>query len=187
MSSLKLISVSGLVDWSRIWILYHQSFPKDERKPFKILRGLWKRKKSDVWCLKEGNSFLGFASTINSDGMVMIDFFAVCPDQRGKGYGTAALTLLKEQYQHRGIFIEIESVFENVSDHEMRCRRKRFYIENGFEPLHVLADVFGVPMELMSWRCKLDYNAYHDFYRDNYSEFAASNLSPMIYPKEEIK
>jgi len=182
MNTIRLKRVAGLYEWSRIWILYRGAFPKDERKPFKIFRDLWRRGKSDVWCLYDGKEFKGFASTINSNTVVMIDFFAVLKNSRGRGYGKQALRLLQEQYREGGIFIEIESVFEAVNDIDVRRRRKRFYIENGFIPVHVLADVFGVPMELMCWHCKIDYETYHRFYHDNYSPFAASHLKPMDYP-----
>jgi len=38
-------------------------------------------------------------------------------------------------------------------------------------------------MELLGKDCMLDYAAYHAFYRDNYSPWAAEHLAPLPYPE----
>ena len=175
--------VSGLKAWLQVWSLYRQAFPRDERKPFWIFVRLWRMGKSDVWCIWDERKFAGFASTIFDDRLVMIDYLAIKRGRRGAGVGTKALLALQQAYEGRGVFVEIESVFENTPDQALRLRRKQFYLTNGFEDMHVLADVFGVPMELLAWRCSVDFETYKAFYRDNYSPWAASHLSPMDYPQ----
>ena len=48
--------------------------------------------------------------------------------------------------------------------------------------LGVLADVFGVRMELLGWDCKLDFNGYQTFYREHYSAWAAEHLEYADFP-----
>jgi hypothetical protein len=44
--------------------------------------------------------------------------------------------------------------------------------------MEVFAWVFGVKMELMGFGCRLSYEQYHAFYRDNYSRWAAEHIKP---------
>ena len=113
----------------------------------------------------------------------MLDYLAVKPAFRGQGVGRAALGLMGEQYYEKGLFVEIESPFEPGSDQPMRQRRKQFYRSCGMEPFGVMANVFGVKMELLGCGCKLNFEEYHAFYRDNYSQWAADHLSEERYPE----
>jgi len=176
--------IGGLLQWPKVWQLYRSAFPRDERKPFRTMVKLWRAGKSDIWCILDGGEFAGFASTLNDRDVIMIDYLAVAPHLRGKRIGSQALRDLQKAYPDRGIFVEIESIYDDTPDRQDRARRKAFYAANGFEPMNVLADVFGVPMELMGWRCAFDYNRYYRFYYDNYSPAAASHLQPMIHPEQ---
>ena len=44
------------------------------------------------------------------------------------------------------------------------------------EPMGTEADVFAVRMELLGTRCHLDFESYRNFYRDNYSPWAAEHI-----------
>lgn len=178
-----LLKVTTLKQWVKIYWLYHRAFPKGERKPFLVMLDLRKRGKTDVWCMLEGNKFAGFASTINDTDLILIDYLAVCKGKRGKGFGTMALQALKAAYPEQGLFVEIESVFDEGADKEERLKRKSFYLHNGFEDMKVLADVFGIPMELMAWHYQMYFQDYYRFYHDNYSPWAASHIKPMKYPE----
>ena len=176
---------NGLIDMLRIRRLYMKAFPAYERKHFGVIMDMRRRGKTDVWCFKRDGRFAGFASTINGDGVVLIDYLAVEEKQRGKGTGSALLRALKECYKGSGIFVEIESVYEEAGNLSERMRRKRFYEANGMEELHVLADVFETPMELLGWKCRLDFEGYYAFYRDNYSAWAAEHLKELPFPTKE--
>ena len=41
------------------------------------------------------------------------------------------------------------------------------------------ANVFGVDMELLGSRCKLDFEGYRAFYRDHYGPWAAEHINPV--------
>ena len=85
------------------------------------------------------------------------------------------LAALKERSE-KALFVEIESMYEPDRDQPSRIRRKHFYVKNGFVPMNVMADVFGVKMELMGFDCRLSFEEYHAFYRDNYNEWAAGHI-----------
>ncbi|MBQ4157828.1 MAG: hypothetical protein IJD86_06770, partial [Clostridia bacterium] len=105
---------------------------------------------------------------------------------RGRGIGSKGLKALFNAYPDQGVLVEIESAFEEGRDREERLKRKQFYLNNGMKPLHVMMIVFGVKMELLSVRCHMKFQEYHDFYRINYSEYAAKHILPADYPEDII-
>lgn len=179
----KLIKTKGLIRWLQVFCLYRQAFPPAERKPFSRIRSTVKAGKCDLWTILDDGRFAGFASTVNGPQQVMLDYLATLPNLRGAGIGTRALRLFLAQYPGKGVFVEIESPFADAEDRDLRLRRKAFYGACGLEPMGVTAMVFGVEMELLGKDCMLDYTAYHAFYRDNYSPWAAEHLSPLPYPE----
>ena len=83
-----------------------------------------------------------------------------------------------DEYAQWGLFVEIENAFEKCGNPAERMRRRDFYIRNGMLPLNVFASVFGVNMELLGSGVALDFDAYRDFYGENYSEYAAKHILP---------
>ncbi len=169
--------------------MYRGAFPRAERKPVIILMSAWRKRKADVWYAEKvlpcgKTRFLGFAITLNGKKAVMLDYLAVSPKERGNGSGTAFIKTLLNTYAPSGFFVEIESIYEeNASNLVQREKRRLFYIRNGFQPLRVTADVFGVQMELLGVNMKIDFQAYNAFYRENYSPFAAKFVRPLPPPK----
>lgn len=176
---------SSPLHWIQIYLLYRRAFPRNERKPFRIILSMHRRGKTDVWHYKVNRRFAGFAATINGKNLILLDYLAVPGDMRGKGAGSHILQHLMKQYDGQGLFVEIESEFEPTAGREERIRRKRFYMRNGMIPAHVMASVFGVKMELLCHNCHVDFNLYHSFYHDNYNPWAASNIIEEVYPQQE--
>lgn len=183
MSSFYAAKRARLNDWLRIRRLYFQAFPQDERKPFGRIISMVRQGRSDVWCFFYQGRFAGFATTINGDGLVMIDYLAVAQPLRGQGVGTQALRTLCRAYPGQGVFVEIESPFEQTEDAAARLRRKAFYERCGFIPSRTMADVFGVRMELMCHGCSVNFDTYHTFYKTQYSAWAAEHIKPAPYPE----
>ena len=174
----------GPLGWLRVYRAYLEAFPPSERKPFWLIVRMTRRGKSDTWCLHTGGRFAGFCSTINGAEAVLLDYLAVSPALQGKGIGTQTLYALQEKYHDHGLFVEIESPFEEGNDQTGRIRRKQFYMACGMKPFGVMANVFGVKMELLGRNCMLDYKAYHGFYLENYSAYAADHLQELPYPQK---
>ena len=172
-----------MLSWLRVYILYRSAFPRSERKPFSMILKMHLRGKTDVWYCRRGNAFAGFATTINDENLILLDYLAVPKGSRGKGCGTAMLDALKAAYPGKGLFVEIESPFEDVPNREERMRRRQFYIRSGLMPVRVMAAVFGVKMELLCHNCHVDFERYHAFYHDNYSPWAADHILPETHPE----
>lgn len=184
MKTIELRSPESVGQWLGLYRLYRSAFPRAERKPFSMIVKMWRRGKTDIWCVEAEGKFLGLGFTINGPELILLDYFAIVKDGRGKGVGTAALKALMDRYAGKGFFLEIESTREPVRSRGLRCRRKRFYLSAGLEELHTTAKLFGVEMELLGKGCQLDFRQYQDFYRDNYSQWAADHVTPSELPDQ---
>ena len=184
MRSLTLQKPRGMKRWLALYRLYRSAFPRSERKPFSVMLKKSREGKMDLWCLEEGGQFRGLVITINSPSLILVDYLAIAENFRGQGVGTAALDTIREHYKGRDIFLEIESVYEDTPNLPERLRRKAFYLRCGLVPMKVMVWLFGVKMELLGFDgCRIDYDTYHAFYRDNLGQWAANRISSDIYPE----
>ena len=174
--------IRTMAEWLRVRRLYGKAFPPGEKKPFGVIVRMWRRGKTDVWCFWQGGRFAGFASTINSDRLIMIDYLAVPETMRGRGIGARAMAAICDAYADKGVFVEIESAFAPGEDQPQRLRRRAFYERAGFVPCRTMASVFGVPMELLGRGCCVDFTAYHHFYCMHYSAWAGAHILPLQWP-----
>jgi len=182
---MKMIQAHRLTHWLRLYKLYRQAFPAFERKPFSIIRSMQKKGKSDIWYFEKDGRFAGLVFTINSDNVILIDYLAIVTSRRGEGIGSEIITQLRDYYLDKGIFVEIESVFNKCKNIDERMRRKQFYLNNDMIPMKVMVVLFGVEMELLGLNCRLTYDEYYSFYKDNYGDFAAKNIKEAMYPPTE--
>ena len=173
-----MIEITRTKTWELpgIFALYQGAFPSSERKPFSIIVKRARTEGVDLWTIRAHGRFAGFAATVNSPQIVLLDYLAVKKNLRSRGVGREAMALLNEAYRDRGFFVEIESTFENAPNARERQKRKEFYVNCGMTPMGTEADLFGVRMELLGIRCHLDFESYRNFYRDNYSPRAAERV-----------
>ena len=74
--------------WANIKEIYLEAFPKQERKPYFMLRRSVKKGKAVVMTATEGGELLGFTVLIPYKDMVMVDYLAVSSKIRSKGTGS---------------------------------------------------------------------------------------------------
>lgn len=180
MRNFDLIPPKGLRQWTHLFLLYFSAFPAEERKPFSMIVSMWKKGKTDIWCIQRDGGFSGLAITINSPDVILLDYLAVAKKCRSQGVGTAALRALREKYTGKGLFVEIESTLEPAPNLPQRKRRKRFYLSCGMAEMHTTAKLFGVNMELLGYDCRLNYDQYKAFYRENYNSWAAEHIEKAV-------
>ncbi len=171
-------SPRGIRQWANIYRLYLQAFPALERKPFSIILKMYRSGKTHVWYFRQKGKFAGFITTINGESHILLDYLAVSPRLRGQGIGSEILHQMQRRYAGKGVFLEIESAFEEAENKEERLRRRRFYEHCGMKSMEVFAWVFGVKMELMGFDCDLTFEEYSAFYRKHYGKWAAGHLKP---------
>lgn len=176
METISLKKPAGICVWRKLYKLYLSAFPTAERKPFSMIVGMYRKGTTDIWCIYRQDTFSGLAITINGPDLILLDYFAISECCRGQGIGAAALDALQRLYGDKGFFLEIESTLEDAPNLSQRQRRKAFYLRCGLEELHTTAKLFGVNMELLGVRCRIDYDRYRSFYRDNYNQWAADHI-----------
>jgi len=166
----------GILQWAEVYCLYQKAFPRSEKKPFSMIRKMHRKGATDVWRFTRNGKFAGIIITINGQSHILLDYLAVDGKQRGTGIGLEILALMRRHYAGKGVFLEIESVYEDCDNKAERARRKHFYEKAGMKSMDVFVWLFGVKMELMSFDCVLTFEEYHDFYRDNYNQWAADHI-----------
>lgn len=146
---------------------YLEAFPKSERKPFGIMKMKAGQGVMELLVIFEKKQPVGLAVTVLHQDMVLLDYFAMARDHRGKNYGSRALKLLKKRYQDRRFLLEIELLNEEAPNQKERIRRKNFYLKNGMRETGICACVFKVPMEVLTDGKPVTFDEYHSIYRDS--------------------
>ena len=165
-----------LLQWIQIYILYHKSFPANEKKPFSRILSTYAKGSADVWYLSYKGHFVGLAITINSADTILLDYYAISPRMREYGLGSRFLRSMQKHYAPKGLLLEIESCTPDAPNLKERSRRKKFYLRNRMVPLNIDVLLFGVEMELLGYNCQVDFSKYRAIYADNYGELLAKNV-----------
>lgn len=167
---MKLIEAYQEQQLKDIQNLYEKAFPASEKKPFSLI--LEKRKEGvvEVLAIEGEERFLGLAISILYKDMVLLDYFAVAANKRGKGVGSAAIQLLKERYANKRFFLEIERTDIEAENLEERCRRREFYLKNGLMPISLFVELFKVEMEVLTNHCKVNFEEYYQLYIETFGK-----------------
>ncbi|MCM1039479.1 MAG: GNAT family N-acetyltransferase [Roseburia sp.] len=133
-----------------------RDFPAAELKPFLLIRRLWNNGcyKCYGFYEKKDGRLRAYAFTMAEEytNMLLLDYFAVCENARGKGYGSQALALLKETcVKWDGMIVEVEDEDSTEIEEEKTLRRRRvaFYERNGVRMTNEKSVAFGVDYKLM--------------------------------------
>lgn len=138
-----------LPDFKAIKQLYNEAFPDDERAPFGLL--MRKAKKADFFAFYDGKKWLGLTYIVRHGRLAYIFYIAITPEQRGKGYGTAAMKALIEYYSGCRLFLALEQLDKSADNYDQRVKRHEFYKNCGLSELpyrikegNVIYDIMGV-------------------------------------------
>ncbi len=148
--------------------LYQNAFPETERKPFEMILELEKQGKSDVFSIdNENNQFLGLAITLYDDNVIILDYFAINPEYRGKGIGGKAIDILKNKFKDKKFLLEIETTDIISADIQNRIRRKNFYLRHGLKAMPYKVNLLGEIMEIMTFNCEVTFEEYHSVFENS--------------------
>lgn len=184
MDTVFLTAPKTWVQWLQLYRLYVSAFPLSERKPFSVIVKKYREGIFDVWCLCREKRFCGLAFIVKNENLVLIDYLAIIRARRDQGIGSAALAEIRKHYAGKGIFLEIESVYEDAPDQAQRLRRKQFYLRCGMKPMNVMIQLFGVNMELLGFDCRISFDQYYRFYLENVGSWAAGHISHLPHPMD---
>lgn len=143
--------------------LYLQAFPKEERLPWWLLRLNANRKGIDLTAFMEGDRFCGFTASVTVEGMHFLLFFAIEAGFRGRGYGSAVLSRLRQEYET--ISLNVELLIPTAPNLEERKNRFAFYGKNGFFDTSYHVWEVGGKFRVLSTNPILDEKAYKRIFR----------------------
>ena len=156
MTNIKLMPLTEH-DLSTYTALYEASFPASERKELDyMLKGPHASAYDVLVISTPDHPVAGMVITVTHGGLCMLDYFAVSPDLRGRGIGTAVLPLIR-QISRGHFFLEIETPApycdprDACPNPEQRVRRKAFYLSAGMVETGVRAFIYGNDMELLAF------------------------------------
>ena len=127
---------------NKIEKLYLESFPEEERFPFRILEECSKEDNSDLLAILDNGRFIGMCYLVNCNNAYYLMYLVVEPELRSQNYGSIILTDLKEKY--KTLFLSIDEPIDDLS-----IRRKNFYLRNGFYDTNKYYEDTGVNYEVL--------------------------------------
>lgn len=155
-------------EYEKIKDVYMYSFPPEERMPWQMLEEKCRSGALELLTIADDSDiFAGFFLIMKHRDLILPAFFAIDNARRGEGIGSEALHLLCLKYSASRIFLEIELPDPEAKNNEQRLRRKNFYLRNGFSESGILLSFFGVPMEILTYRCTLTPEEYSAVYLCN--------------------
>lgn len=136
----------------RLFTIYEESFPKNERMPNDEFLSVIRKYGCTLWAFFDQKEMLGFTCVMhNADYKIgYLWYFAIASDYRNRGYGGKALQLLQEKYEDSQLVLDMEMLDPKAENYRQRIRRLHFYERNGFVRAFVGMSYFGMDYELMS-------------------------------------
>ena len=133
-------------DFAKAKELYLDTFPPDERVPIiKIIALTTLRPSTKLLGLYENDQLCGFSLTVCSKRYLYINFIAIDPAYRGRGYGSRLINLLKRR--HRLPIIALVKLPEfDTPEFETDRRRIQFWQNLGtdfFQYNYLFTDASG--------------------------------------------
>lgn len=143
--------------------LYEKSFPKEERIPWPLLWLNSCRQNIDITAWLDGDVFCGFTASVTVEDLHFVLFLAIVPQLHGKGYGSAILSALREEYCT--VELNVETLTETASNYPQRQRRFAFYKKNGFVDTGYHVWEVGGKFRILSTSAVLDVHRYKKVFR----------------------
>lgn len=159
------------------WRLYTHSFPPEERRTMSQQLQLDYQHHYHLLQIFSQDIPIGFITYWDFPFCIFFEHFAIAPEARGGGIGTAVLEALKIHFVRRTFLLEVEPPTE-----ELQQRRIKFYQKSGFYllPYPYVQPPYQKeyppqPMCLMSYPYPLSKEEMDNFVK---------NCHPLVYPQE---
>lgn len=129
-----------------------QDFPESELKPLDRILQMRNLKSYECLGFYEDDVLRAYGYLLKQQKFVLLDYFAVCSEVRGTGYGSASLNRMKEFYQESAaIILECESICsaKTKEEYQVRSKRIQFYKKSGYQISNVKAKLFDVEFSIL--------------------------------------
>lgn len=176
---IKLKNAQTRLDIKNVKKLYKEAFPKFEQKPFRKILKLNAKKVCDIFCVQDDeDNFYGLAITLKYKNLVLLDYFAICSKFRGQSVGSKALKSLQEYYKENTLIIEIEDANDSKAENILqRIKRKNFYLKNNMNLQNFKVNIFGCPMEILTFNGDIKFEEYHQIFEQYFNKNIFSRIN----------
>ena len=150
------MEMKRLTDFSQIETIFNTrmryDFTENELRPLLSLRRSWDRDEYAGYALMEGGEMLAYALFVRNGENYLFDYYAVSKEHRGEGLGSIFLKRLADCFPDAGCIVgEVEDPDKALTadEREIRERRLRFYLRNGYRETGVKARVRGADFRIL--------------------------------------
>ena len=131
-----------------------RDFPHNELQPFFSVKRNFDKNIYEGFYFTE-NVDMGYAIITAPENLkyALINYFAVFPEFREKGYGSEFLKIILNRYSDRILVLEADdpSAAKTTATHDEAVRRVKFYERAGFHVIPTTrAKIFGMNMVIMA-------------------------------------
>lgn len=159
----------------KVYELYQEAFPEEEKKPVGMLEELARRGMLEILAVVDDEGaerFVGLAINMTEPSRkapegeketALLDYFAISPDVRGGGYGSKALKLLLERFSGKTYIFEVEMRDETAPNAAERQRRVAFYLRGGLKETGLFVHAYDTDFEILTPDGKVTYEQYVGF------------------------
>lgn len=162
-----------------------RDFPPMERKPLPLLLNLIEQGINSVWLCEAAGRLTGYiilGQEPGKTGIVLLDYLAVLPECRGRGWGSIILQALSRRLSGCSILIEAEHPASSGAEYGQQLRRIHFYHQAGCRDTGLRSLLFGVDYELLVLGAGLSQEAA----RKGYLSLYRAMLPPEWYEKNVL-
>ena len=157
--------------------IYTNSFPKEERFPFWLLKYCSKEKNVLFNVILDNDKLIGMEYIITYENTAYLMYLAIDENQRKKGYGSTILKDLREKYET--IILSIERPNKDLNNNQEA--RKKFYIRNGFFETNKFIRDNGIEYEILC--TNQDYDVTKEDLEKRYMKMTNSNILKYLIGK----
>lgn len=150
-------------DLERIDLLALDVFPPEEYlSPYDIIKMARDGVPIELLAIYDGELFVGFMTVMTHAKLCYLFFLAIDRPLRSLGYGSRAIDALRSRCGGLDLTVDFELPEHTASNYLQRCRRRFFYLKNGFHPTGKAVQYLGVDYEIFSSRTDFDINMFRD-------------------------
>ena len=141
-------------EYKELYSHMKRDFPYNELQPFFSVKRNFDKNIYEGFYFTE-NADIGYAVITAPENLkyALINYFAVFPEYRSKGYGSEFLKIILNRYSDRTLVLEADdpSSAKTAATRDEAVRRVKFYERAGFRIIPTTkAKIFGVNMVIMA-------------------------------------
>ncbi len=174
---------SNISDYHEIKRICQEAFPKEERPPFCFLRLKARKRIVSFDGIYNGDKLVGFTYVIERNGIAYLFLFAIKKEERGNGYGSQVLKLLKEKYHDHRFFLALEQQDPDAVNYEQRKIRHDFYERCGLRDLPHQIKEASVIYDVMGMNGEIAPEEYGNMMKEYFGLLLYFLYRPILYSK----